>query len=87
LPVNNRDSKGSPERQRDPNGFVRQLGNVLDLPFVLVGSVLIGAGLGYLLDKHLGTSPLLTLVLGLIGFVGGMYELIRRLSGKRKNGQ
>ncbi len=58
----------------------------MDLPFVLVGSVLIGAGLGYLLDLRLHTSPILALVLGLVGFAGGMYELIRRLSGKRKNG-
>lgn len=55
----------------------------MDLPFVLVGSVLIGAGLGYLLDKHFNTSPILTLVLGALGFAGGMYELIRRLTGKR----
>jgi F0F1-type ATP synthase assembly protein I len=59
----------------------------MDLPFVLVGSVLIGAGLGYLLDKRFGTSPVLALLLGALGFAGGMYELIRRLSGRRKNGE
>lgn len=55
----------------------------MDLPFVLVGSVVIGAGLGYLLDKRFGTSPILALILGLFGFAGGMYEVIRRLSVRR----
>jgi F0F1-type ATP synthase assembly protein I len=87
LPDKDRDSKLSPAPRRDPEGFARQLANVMDLPFVLVGSVLIGAGLGYLLDKRFGTSPVLALLLGALGFAGGMYELIRRLSGKRKNGE
>ena len=59
----------------------------MDLPFVLVGSVVIGAGLGYLLDKRFGTSPVLTLILGLLGFGGGMYEVIRLLSVKRPTGK
>jgi F0F1-type ATP synthase assembly protein I len=87
LPDKDRDSKLSPAPRRDPEGFARQLANVMDLPFVLVGSVLIGAGLGYLLDKRFGTSPVLALLLGALGFAGGMYELIRRLSGRRKNGE
>jgi F0F1-type ATP synthase assembly protein I len=85
LPDNRPDS-GPPEPRREPDGFARQLGNVLDLPFVLVGSVVIAAGLGYLLDKHFNTSPIFTLVLGALGFAAGMYELIRRLTGKRPRG-
>jgi len=64
---------------------VRQLADVLDLPFVLVGSVVIGAGAGYFLDRRFGSSPVLTLVLGALGFAGGIFEVIRRLTGKRKN--
>ncbi len=59
----------------------------MDLPFVLVGSLVIGAGLGYLLDKRFGISPILTLVLGLLGFAGGMFEVIRRLSVRRPTGK
>jgi len=59
----------------------------MDLPFVLVGSVVIGAGVGYVLDKHFGTSPVLTLLLGLLGFGGGMFEVIRRLAVKRPRGK
>ena len=43
----------------------------MDLPFVLVGSVVIAAGLGYLLDKHFNTSPIFTLLLGALGIRGG----------------
>jgi F0F1-type ATP synthase assembly protein I len=59
----------------------------MDLPFVLVGSVVIGAGLGYLLDARFGTSPVLALLLGVLGFAGGMYEVIRRLSIRRPTGK
>ena len=59
----------------------------MDLPFVLVGSVVIGAGLGYLLDKQFGTSPIMTLVVGVLGFAGGMFEVIRRLSVRRPTGK
>lgn len=86
MPDNRRESQPPPAPRREPDGFARQLGNVMDLPFVLVGSVVIAAGLGYLLDKHFNTSPIFTLVLGALGFAGGMYELIRRLTGKRPRG-
>ena len=59
----------------------------MDLPFVLVGSVVIGAGLGYVLDKRFGTSPVLVLLLGLLGFAGGMLQVIRRLTGKGSTGK
>jgi ATP synthase protein I len=59
----------------------------MDLPFVLVGSVVIGAVVGYLIDKKIGTSPILTLILGVLGFAGGMFEVVRRLSAKRPTGK
>lgn len=55
----------------------------MDLPFVLVGAVVIGAILGYFLDRRLGTSPTFTLILGGLGFVAGIVEVLRRLTGKR----
>ena len=70
-------------RPPGPGRFVYQLASVMDLPFVLVGAVVIGAGAGYLLDQRLGTSPLLALVLGALGFAAGIFEVLRRLTGKR----
>jgi F0F1-type ATP synthase assembly protein I len=87
LADKDRNSKLPPSPPRDPEGFARQLANVMDLPFVLVGSVVIAAGVGYVLDQHFGTSPVLTLLLGLLGFGGGMFEVIRRLTIKRPRGK
>jgi ATP synthase protein I len=83
LVADDRDSKSPPPG--NSRGFARQLAEVLDLPFVLVGSVILGAGAGYLLDRWLGSSPAFTLILGALGFAGGMYEVIRRLVGKGNN--
>ncbi len=67
---------------------MNQLASALDLPFVLVGAVIVGAGAGYLLDKWLGSAPVLTLIAGALGFAGGIYEVLRRLSGRqREDGQ
>ena len=78
-----------PSQDQPPGGgALRQLANALDLPFVLVGSVIIGAALGYLLDRRMHSSPIFTLILGGLGFAGGIYEVIHRLTGKRaRNGQ
>jgi F0F1-type ATP synthase assembly protein I len=65
--------------------FLSQLASALDLPFVLVGAIVVGAGAGYLLDGRLGTSPVLTLILGALGFAAGIYEVVRRLTTKRNS--
>jgi len=52
----------------------------MELPFLLVASVAIGGGAGFFLDKKMNTSPIFTLFLGLLGFAGGMIQLVRRLS-------
>jgi len=50
------------------------------LPFALVASIAVGGGIGYFLDSRFHTSPILTLVMGLLGFAAGMINLVRRLS-------
>jgi F0F1-type ATP synthase assembly protein I len=83
LAADDRDSN-SPQPPTDGSGgFLRQLGNAMDLPFVLVGATIIGAAAGYLADKRFDTSPTFTLILGLLGFSGGIYEVIRRVTRKR----
>ncbi len=66
--------------------FLRQLALAMDLPFILVGGVAIGGGLGYLLDRWLNTSPWMALILGAAGFAGGIWEVLRTLfrAGKEK---
>jgi ATP synthase protein I len=65
--------------------LVRQLALAMELPFVMIGGVVIGGGIGYLLDRWLDTSPVITLVGGLLGFAGGIWDIIRRLSREDKN--
>jgi ATP synthase protein I len=43
----------------------------------LVAGVLVGAGLGWLIDRWLGTSPLGLIVLLLLGFAAGVLNVMR----------
>ncbi len=74
------------EDRQQPGGFVRQLSMAMELPFVLVGAVAVGGGIGYLLDGKLHTRPWLTLAFGLLGFAAGLRELLRRLSRAETDG-
>ncbi len=56
----------------------------MELPFIPLLAVVIAGGLGYLLDTRAHTSPLFTIVLGLLGFVAGIREILRRLSKEEK---
>jgi len=57
----------------------------MELPFIMIGATLIGGGLGWLLDRRLHTSPALTLVLGALGFAGGLWDILKRLTRAEKN--
>ncbi len=59
--------------------FGAQSALALELPFTLVGAVVIGGLIGYFLDKWLHTSPWLLFVLGATGFIGGVREVLRRM--------
>jgi ATP synthase protein I len=81
----------SDEQPKDPKpspvlNKTKQMGNdsaiAMELPFTLVGAVLFGGLLGYLLDKWLHTGPWLLIVFGGLGFVAGVREVIRRLPWK-----
>jgi len=51
----------------------------LELPFTIVGAVVVGGLLGYFLDHWLHTKVTFTLILGILGFVAGVREVLRRL--------
>jgi F0F1-type ATP synthase assembly protein I len=51
----------------------------LELPFTIVGAVVVGGLLGYFLDHWLHTKITFTLILGILGFVAGLREVLRRL--------
>lgn len=59
--------------------ITNQASLALELPFVMVGTIALGAGLGYFLDHWLHTKPILMFVFGALGFIGGIREIIRRV--------
>jgi ATP synthase protein I len=87
MPLDN-NSTNDPSNSPAPgksNSFSNQFAMAMELPFVLVGAVLLGGVLGFFLDRWLHTKPFLMLVFGALGFFGGVRDIIRRLPGS-KNG-
>jgi ATP synthase protein I len=70
--------------RKGPAGQAQQVLLAMQLPFVMIGSVIAGGLVGYLLDRVLHTAPVLLLVGGLLGFAGGIWEIIRNLSSDEK---
>lgn len=57
----------------DASGLAR----ALRLSAELIGGVIVGAGLGLLIDRVLGSSPWGFIVLVLLGFAGGVLTVMR----------
>lgn len=78
----NREEKEPPKPSVEKaNKYGNQAALALELPFTIVGAVLLGGMLGYFLDHWLHTKLVFTLILGGLGFYGGLREVLRRLSG------
>jgi F0F1-type ATP synthase assembly protein I len=78
-------SSPPPAPRKRPTAFVNQLAMAMELPFILIGGIVIGGGLGWLLDREFHTSPGLTLLGGALGFGGGMWDILKRLSRAEKD--
>jgi ATP synthase protein I len=86
MPLDNNKPTNEPPDSSPPgkaNNFSNQFAMAMELPFVLVGAVLLGGVLGYFLDRWLHTKPWLMLVFGALGFFGGVRDIIRRMPGSR----
>jgi ATP synthase protein I len=49
------------------------------LGIMLVASTAIGFAMGFFLDKFLGTSPYLTLIMFLVGIIAGFWTVIKEI--------
>jgi ATP synthase protein I len=82
----NKNLEGLSGTRRDGQKRMKDFGNqsalAMELPFTLVGAVLFGGLLGFLLDRWLHTKPWLMFVFGALGFFAGVREVIRRLPSK-----
>lgn len=63
----------------EKNDLVKGFGKYYAVVFLLPSAVLIGLGIGYLLDKAFGTH-FLTIIFLFLGLAAGMIELVRELS-------
>jgi len=79
---NDSDSKNSnlTPAEREAGGFSRQFAMAMELPFILVASVGVGGLVGFFLDRWLYTKPYLMLLLGTLGFIGGLRDVLRRVA-------
>ena len=76
----NNDPKSSPVLKKTKD-VASDSAIAMELPFTLVGAILLAGGAGFLLDRWLHTKPIFMLVLGVLGFIAGVREVIRRLPG------
>jgi ATP synthase protein I len=65
------------ENRQDRKAFFRELGKYSALGIEMALSVVIGLGIGYYLDKWLGTAPWLMILWIGFGFAAGVRSLYR----------
>lgn len=84
MPSDNNHSKDEKltPAQKQAASFSRQLALATELPFILVGAIVVGGFLGFLLDRWLHTKPVFMLILGFLGFFAGLRDVLRRLPDK-----
>jgi ATP synthase protein I len=70
------DSIPSPKKNL---GAMKQLALATELPVLIAGGALVGGLLGYLLDHWLHTKPYLMIVVGALGFIASVRDMLRRL--------
>lgn len=67
-------------RNRPLPETLRTIGALSTVGFAFVLAVLVGAGVGWLLDSWLGTSPWLFLVFFFLGLAAGILNVFRAAS-------
>jgi F0F1-type ATP synthase assembly protein I len=64
--------------EKEARDMTVKTGLAMELPFTIVGSILLGGFLGFLLDRWLHTSPGFLIAGGMFGFIGIIIEIVRR---------
>jgi F0F1-type ATP synthase assembly protein I len=85
MPSDNKPDKTTSEGPAKDNAknFSNQFALAMELPFVLVGAVIVGGLMGYFLDRWLHTRMVFTFLLGGIGFFAGIRDILRRFPGSK----
>lgn len=82
MPLDSKTPDGQPltPAEKKAKSIGSQTALAFELPFTLAGAILAGGVAGYFLDQWLHTGHWLMFILGGLGFVGGVREVLRRLS-------
>jgi len=56
-----------------------QVAYYASLGFILPAAAAVGYGIGWLLDRRLHTSPLLSIILTMLGAAGGFIEILQMM--------
>lgn len=82
--MNRPDNNKAPKRDDETGRWLRQIGILTAVPFVLMFGPLIGYFAGAYLDEKLGTDPYLMILLIVLGFIASgkeTWNLIQRAGG------
>ncbi len=81
MPLDNNESRDQkiPPVVEKTKTFSQQFAMATELPFILVGTIAVGGVIGYFIDGWLHTRAVFMIVLGFLGFFGGLREVLRRL--------
>jgi ATP synthase protein I len=71
-----KEARGKTQVQRD-DPSPSKLGAAFRLVTELLAAVIVGGGIGWALDRVFGTSPLLLIVMFMLGVAAGMRNVIR----------
>jgi len=67
---------GEPEKKQPPMSSMVFVGVITGLGWLLIASALGSFFIGYWLDKWLGTTPIFTISMSLLGTTAGSYKVI-----------
>ena len=73
-----------PSSDKNVGNAVKQMALAFQLPFMIVGPVILGGAIGYFLDRWLHTKPLLLIVLGILGIVVGLRDVLKAAAAQDK---
>lgn len=72
------DSEKLTQAQKDVRDMTLKSGLAMELPLTILGAILLGGFLGYLLDRWLHSAPWLMILGGGLGFASSIFEIVRR---------
>lgn len=78
MPEKPDDSPKLTRSQKAVRDITKQSALAMELPFTIVGAIVLAGFLGYLADRWLHTWPWLTIVGGGLGFAASLVDITRR---------